>query len=683
MSNVGRAFAMAAERGKKDSGKWWQKALVYAAAPQIVGLGVEAVKEGGKALFLGQNSKDLFQTARGQDLLTDINAINNLKKTRANQEKAMTRDGGTISDWAYNDQTKKLRDSLRQRPQLAGATVDEIDILYNEILNREKESFRENANKFQTDWYADTDKYQNIPTRKEALANIESGTGFYSKSGIGRFGTMMRHRFDKKDIELEKNLSLMEAFYGPDYKNRTVEEFKKTLEGYDEDINELRTGYYGSYDTSTQGINRVLDKAVQDPNSTYTEVIANVQKQRLVERQVKQYINNLPNTNPSKALEAFIGTDGDKLPAIVANMVSPEELKSGQLNIADKINTAYVDKVLGPKAAVFRTDGKNMFVLNPKSTRALNHLDKVLFQEFGGNFENMADLTSKIYDKGVVKNQEAKDRFDLIDKKRELFLDTYAKEFSTHFINAAYETKLSNEVSRLSSAGQGKLFQEYMQYRINNTEQDLTGKSRSYETGLEFLMNRLGTPNASNYYNKTANATDEQLGRKLTDAANGTTTAGLEADAFGKNFNPIKAEAIIKQRIKDKNITDPVELESIIKTEMTDILENELNKAKQQGFGRRSEDALHGDVKNRLNDLETNLRRTYGLSTLDREDTVIGSYEEELGILLNPYKTVQKAVREKDAKTLARFLNSNDAQLAAFTKTEMQNLGLNPKNFRE
>ena len=81
MSNVGRAFAMAAERGKKDSGKWWQKALVYAAAPQIVGLGVEAVKEGGKALFLGQNSKDLFQTARGQDLLTDINAINNLKKT--------------------------------------------------------------------------------------------------------------------------------------------------------------------------------------------------------------------------------------------------------------------------------------------------------------------------------------------------------------------------------------------------------------------------------------------------------------------------------------------------------------------------------------------------------------------------------------------------------------------------
>ena len=110
---------------------------------------------------------------------------------------------------------------------------------------------------------------------------------------------------------------------------------------------------------------------------------------------------------------------------------------------------------------------------------------------------------------------------------------------------------------------------------------------------------------------------------------------------------------------------------------MTDILENELNKAKQQGFGRMSEDALHADVKNRLNDLETNLRRTYGLSALDREDTVIGSYEEELGILLNPYKTVQKAVREKDAKTLARFLNSNDAQLAAFTRTEMQNLGLN------
>ena len=686
MSNVGRAFAMAAERRNKDSGKWWQKALVYAAAPQIVGLGVEAVKEGGKALFLGQNSKDLFQTARGQDLLNDINAINNLKNTRANQEKAMTRDGGTISDWAYNDQVKKLRESINQRPELVGATEIEKEEIYFDMLRRNEKSFRETANKFQTDWYADTDKYQNIPTRKEALAKIESGTGFYSKSGIGRFGTMLRHRFDKKDIELEKNLSLMEAFYGSDYKNHTVEEFKKTLEGYDEDINELRTGYYGSYNTSTQGMNRLIDKAANDSsNLTYTEVKANAQKTQLVKKQVRHYISDIKNQNTSKALEAYVSANSSKLPDLIANMTTIEEVKSGQININDKITTLYADQVLGPLAGEITKRGFSLYTTNARSANSLDHLDNVLFQTFGGDNEDMTELGNKAFDK---EDADAKARIDTIKETKKDLINSYANDFASQFNEAIYETKLSDEVSQLTPAGTARLFQEYMEFRVNNTRQSISRQKErivsSYDDGLDFLINRLGAPNAAKYFNSSATPVDNRNGRLLADANNNkTTTTDLEQDAYGKQFNPDKIYGIMKKRINDLNITNPIEIEATIKNEITNVLEIELDKAEQLGYGKMSEDSLHGDVKNGLNLIEATLRKDYRLPAIDREDTVIGGYEEELGILLNPYKTVQKAVRERDTETLARFLTSNDAQLAAFTRTEMQNLGLNPRNFRE
>ena len=227
-----------------------------------------------------------------------------------------------------------------------------------------------------------------------------------------------------------------------------------------------------------------------------------------------------------------------------------------------------------------------------------------------------------------------------------------------------------------------------MEFRVNNTRQSISRQKErivsSYDDGLDFLINRLGAPNAAKYFNSSATPVDNRNGRLLADANNNkTTTTDLEQDAYGKQFNPDKIYGIMKKRINDLNITNPIEIEATIKNEITNVLEIELDKAEQLGYGKMSEDSLHGDVKNGLNLIEATLRKDYRLPAIDREDTVIGGYEEELGILLNPYKTVQKAVRERDTETLARFLTSNDAQLAAFTRTEMQNLGLNPRNFRE
>jgi hypothetical protein len=621
MSNVGRAFAMAAERGKKDSGKWWQKALVYAAAPQIVGLGVEAVKEGGKALFLGQNSKDLFSTTRGQNLLTDVNAINNLKTKRARDEANMLRTHDTIKDYMVSQQEKQLRSVMEKK--LSGVTKSQFEYEFNNILSKKRDEFAQKAAEFQTNWYADTDKYATVPTVKEARANLEAGEGFYSKGGIGRFMTMARHGFDKEDLNLQKDLSLMETFYGPSYKNYTVEQFKNTLKGYGEDINELRSG---NPTLSYNAMERAINEAANDKqfpqfsaavarqarynnaNDHYRKLKFQIANRPNLSQSLKNHINDVKDFEIVKRLSNY-NVDAENFGALVEN---------------ELINNYYALK--GPQAAKDATSPsaiKGMFTAQSfkNSANQFNKLtESVVATE---KYPNKNELLDNQYSKG----KENKDVSALLKQLKELKVNhqgIIGKNFVADFTDVIEDNNL-NINTALSSGGIANLAEQYFANEINfnlmlGSDGKLVYRNNSEEANApvrrDFILSKIGTKQQRQQIMDSTTGQHEfrsvvNNDRKM--RAN-EETYGIERKFFKHRKAMVKTvlDAVPEDSSNDQKVR-------LVNAYMSRIITREAELADGKPF--------HMNLYNGLVTLEMDVRKDLGLPSIPVSQKVIKQYQ--------------------------------------------------------